>query len=122
MVFDKSDVDTNPLLPCNPDSHHKLDVQLWREETGGGGGDDDRRRGKAFQTGSSFCDFHGNVVLPGLSVRTSACVECICDLSTGSGGKCRSIVVESCEDLISDVGSEAVRVDAACQEQCAMAV
>ena len=108
FVFDLEDPESNPRLNC---STH-FDVLPWRDER--------ERRGQNFLIDSRpFCDMKGRILAVGSTVRVSACVECTCRTHDSvDESSCSTGAVGSCQNLIDEVGIEAVRVDPACRAQC----
>ena len=119
----------NPLIPCS--KHPKLNLELWKEELPTIGRQERKLKNPNVQ--KSYCDFQGRVVLPGQSLKVSACVTCTCrtdkvkanskrdsgdEFYNQFGSDCHSVRVNSCSNLENEVGRDAMLADQICMKQC----
>ncbi|EFX87909.1 hypothetical protein DAPPUDRAFT_42141, partial [Daphnia pulex] len=97
-VFDLPHNFLNPRVPCR--SLPPLDLTPWREQE------------------SANCVVLGKTIALGASSLVSPCTSCTC---TAEGPQCQSLRV-NCQQLLTDVGRDAILADSVCRVQCAFLV
>lgn len=109
MVMDMEDEKTNSGSMCT--DHAKLDVMHWARNN--------ERQGRNEATANTipklFCEFDGRTTLIGQEMRVSACKSCYCGQDEEF---CKTLHVESCDQLQQEVGRAFIESDEDCYQQC----
>lgn len=117
MAFDLEEESVNPRMNCSRLGH--LDILKWKEEVTPQSQVQTDRQGREFDPiDRPFCDTQGRILGLQSRVRVSACTECVCKDGKRNAATCSTVAIQSCKDLVTQVGAEAIRIDPACRHQC----
>uniref|UniRef100_A0A0K2TLR4 Peroxidasinlike [Acyrthosiphon pisum] n=1 Tax=Lepeophtheirus salmonis TaxID=72036 RepID=A0A0K2TLR4_LEPSM len=105
FIMDMPNDQNNYKLKCS--SHPNIDLKHWIDQ-----------RHKNSSANHRFCDIEGRIMEGGdKDLRISGCTQCSCP-DSGGNAICQTININSCSELINEIGLNEVKTEEDCFAQC----